>query len=159
MPRTIRPYRPEDRAAAERVFYRAVREGAAAHYPSADLAAWASSPEPDWTSPDKLAAQWCLVAEEDGHMTGFFSMDDTGYLDMAFVIPEVMGDGTALALYDTVMARARAAGLTRFTVRAAHQSHRFLLRRGWTFDRMETFDEDGHVYTVAHLLLDLKDTP
>ena len=156
---TIRPYRPHDRAAAELVFYRAVREGAAAHYPAAELAAWAPSPEPDWTRPDKLVEQWCHVAEEDGRMTGFFSMDDTGYLDMAFVIPEVMGNGTAAALYDTVMAHARAAGLTRFTVKAAVQSHRFLARRGWQLDRMQTFDEDGHSYTVAMLYLDDKDTP
>ena len=88
----IRPYRPEDRADAATVFYRAVREGAAAHYPATELAAWATSPEPDWTQPDKLVDQWCFVAEDDGRMTGFFSMDDTGYLDMAFVIPEVMGN-------------------------------------------------------------------
>ena len=156
---TIRPYAPQDRAAAALVFYRAVREGAAAHYPAAELADWATSPEPDWALPDKLVDQWCYVAEDDGRMTGFFSMDHTGYLDMAFVLPEVMGNGTAAALYDTMMERAKAAGLTRFTVRAAHQSHRFLTRRGWQFDGMETFDEGGHVYSVAHLYLDLRATP
>ena len=152
----IRPYLAQDRAAAALVFYRAVREGAAAHYPAVELAAWAPSPEPDHGHPDKLIDQWCYVAEDGGRMTGFFSMDATGYLDMAFVIPEVMGNGTAAALYDALMEHAKAAGLTRFTVRAAHQSRRFLARRGWQFDRMETFDEDGHVYSVAHLYLDLK---
>ena len=156
---TIRPYQPLDRAAAAHVFYRAVREGAAAHYPAAELAAWARSPEPDWDHPDKLIDQWCYVAEQDGRMTGFFSMDDSGYLDMAFVIPEVMGDGTAAALYDTLMTRAKAAGLTRFTVRAAHQSRRFLSRRGWQLDRMETVEEADHTYTVAILFLDLKANP
>ena len=155
----IRPYRPEDRADAATVFYRAVREGAAAHYPATELAAWATSPEPDWTQPDKLVDQWCFVAEDDGRMTGFFSMDDTGYLDMAFVIPEVMGNGTAALLYDRMMARAKAAGLTRFTVRAAHQSRRFLSRRGWQLDRMETVEEVDHTYTVALLFLDLKAAP
>jgi putative acetyltransferase len=155
MPRTIRPYRPEDRAAAELVFYRAVREGTAAHYPAEERAAWAPSPEPDFNYPDKLLDQWCYVSEEDGRMTGFFSMDDTGYLDMAFVIPEVMGTGTAAALYDTVMLRAQASGLTRFTVKAAHQSRRFLTKRGWHFDRMETFTEDGNTYTSAMMSLDL----
>jgi len=74
---------------------------------------------------------------------------------MAFVIPEVMGNGTAAALYDTLMERAKSAGLTRFTVKAAHQSHRFLARRGWQFDRMETFTEDGETYTAALLHLEL----
>ncbi len=153
--RTIRRYTEGDRAAARLVFYRAVRIGAAAHYTEEELAAWASTPEPDWNIPDRLLDQWCYVAEEDGRMTGFFSMDRTGYLDMAFVIPEVMGDGTAAAFYDTMMASAVAAGLRHFTVKAAHQSHRFLARRGWILDRMETFTEDGETYTTAMLYLDL----
>ena len=152
---TIRPYRPEDRAAVALVFFRAVREGAAAHYPAAEREAWAKSPEPDRDHPDKLVSQWCYVAEKDGCMTGFFSMDATGYLDMAFVIPEVMGNGTAAALYDAVIARATQAGLTRFTVRAAHQSRQFLSRRGWQFDGMQTFTEGGSTYTAALLHLDL----
>ena len=155
----IRPYRPGDRAAAALVFYRAVREGTAAHYSGAERAAWAPSPDPDHDQPDKLLDQWCHVSEADGRMTGFFSMDHTGYPDMAFVIPEVMGNGTAAALYDALMARATAAGLTRFTVRAAHQSRRFLARRGWQLDRMETVGEVDHVYTVAIMFLDLKARP
>ncbi|MFA9229727.1 MAG: GNAT family N-acetyltransferase [Microgenomates group bacterium] len=151
----IRPYTAQDRAAAAMVFYRAVRIGAAAHYTNEELASWASSPEPNWNTPDRLLDQWCYVAEEDGRMTGFFSMDRNGYLDMAFVIPEVMGNGTAAVLYDKVMDSAKAAGLTHFTVKAAHQSHRFLARRGWMLDRMETFTEDGATYTAAMLYLDL----
>ena len=152
----IRPYTAQDRAAAELVFYRAVREGTAAHYPDAERAAWAPTPNPDHSRPDKLLSQWCYVAEEDGQMTGFFSMDQTGYLDMAFVIPEVMGNGTAAALYYTVMARAKQAGVKHFTVRAAVQSQRFLSRRGWVLDRMAEFTENGFTYTTALMSLDLK---
>ena len=151
----VRPYQAEDRAAVELVFYRAVWEGTAAHYPETERAAWAPSPIPDTTHPDKLLTQWCYVAEEAGRVTGFFSMDHSGYLDMAFVIPEVMGKGTAAALYDTVMDRAKRAGLTHFTVRAAVQSHRFLARRGWVLDRMAEFTENGTTYTAALLTLDL----
>ncbi|MCO5126519.1 MAG: GNAT family N-acetyltransferase [Rhodobacteraceae bacterium] len=32
-------------------------------------------------------------------MTGFMSLDREGYLDMAFVLPEVMGKGVARALW------------------------------------------------------------
>lgn len=149
----LRPYRPEDRAAISLVYYRAIREGAAAFYSEAERAAWAPSPLPDPEVPDKLLDQWCLVAEEAGRVTGFMSMDATGYLDMAFVLPEVMGTGTAAALYDGLMATARAAGLRRFTVRAAHQSHRFLSRRGWTVDRFERYPADGQVYDLFHMSL------
>lgn len=152
----LRPYRPEDRAAISLVYYRAIREGAAAFYSEAERAAWATSPLPDLSSPDKLLDQWCLVAEEAGQVTGLMSMDATGYLDMAFVLPEVMGTGTAAALYDALMAMAMArdADLRRFTVRAAHQSHRFLSRRGWTVDRFERYPADGQVYDVFLMSLD-----
>jgi putative acetyltransferase len=94
-----------------------------------------------------------LVAEEAGRMTGVLSMDATGYLDMAFVLPEVMGTGTAAALYDALMIQARAAGLRRFTVRAAHQSKRILERRGWQVDRFERYPADGQVYDLFHMSL------
>lgn len=155
--RRVRPYRAEDRAAMAQVFYRAVREGSAAFYTEAQRAAWAPSPEPDWGKPDKLLDQDCLVAEEAGRMTGFFSMDATGYLDMAFVIPEVMGDGTAAALYDALMERARARGLARFTVRAAEQSRRFLARRGWQVTGHERLEDQGQVFDIC--LMALEDRP
>lgn len=153
--RVIRPYRPEDRAAMAQVFFRAVREGSAAFYTEAERAVWAPSESPDSSRPDKLLDQDCLVAEEDGRMTGFFSMDASGYLDMAFVIPEVMGDGTAAALYDALMARARARGLHSFTVRAAEQSRRFLTRRGWTVTGHERLEDAGQVFDIC--LMALKD--
>lgn len=144
----IRPYMPQDRAAMARVFYRAVREGAVAFYTPAELAAWAPSPEPDLATPDKLLAQWCYVAQDAEQIIGFISMDALGELDMFFVIPEVMGNGTALALYDRLMAHAKAAGLTRYTVHAAHQSHRFLARRGWQVDTFERLAIDGQIYDL-----------
>lgn len=152
---TIRPYTATDRAAMVTVYYRAIREGAAAHYSEAERAAWAASPVPDLTKPDKLLDQWCYVAEDNGHLTGFMSMEPNGHLDMAFVIPEVMGNGTAAALYDTLMAHARIQGLRHFTVKAAHQSNRFLLRRGWQVDRFERMPADGEVYDIFHMSLTL----
>jgi putative acetyltransferase len=156
---TIRPYQRQDRAAMVLVYYRAIREGAAAFYSEAERAAWAKSPEPNWDKPDKLLDQWCYVAEEDGRMTGFMSMDDKGYLDMAFVIPEVMGKGTAAALYDVLMAQAKSAGLTHFSVRAAHQSNRFLTRRGWKVDLFERYAADGQVYDQFQMSLTLAVSP
>lgn len=146
MTRSLRPYRPEDRAAAQAVYYRAIMEGAAAHYSLAERQAWAGAPAPDLTKPDKLADQWCYVAEDDGLLTGFMSMATTGYLDMAFVLPEVMGDGTAAALYELVLARARAGRVPRLTVHAAHQSQRFLSRRGWQVDQFRRHADKGQVY-------------
>jgi len=110
MPATIRPCTAADRAAMVTVYCRAIREGAAAFYSEAERAAWATSAVPNPDKPDKLADQWCYVAAENTQLTGFMSMEPQGHLDMAFVLPEVMGNGTAAALYETLMAHARAGG-------------------------------------------------
>lgn len=151
----VRPYRPEDRAACALVFYRAVREGAAAFYDQAQREAWAPSPEPDWSEPSKLERQWCWVAERGDRIVGFMSLEPSGYLDMAFVLPEEMGRGTATAVYATLLARAHDEGLGRLTVIASHLARRFFARRGWRVDRTEDLHADGQVYEVFHMSLDL----
>ncbi len=156
MARTIRLYRPEDRAAVKRVYYRAIREGTADLLTEAERAAWAPTPDPDPATPDKLVDQWCWIAEEDGRATGFMSLCPDGLLDMAFVIPEVRGDGTAAALYDTLLAKANAAALPRLTVIASPFSHRFLARRGWQVDREGPEVHDGQTYHLYHMSLTVR---
>ena len=151
----IRPYRASDRAATALVRYRAIRDGAAAHYSAAERAAWAPSPDHDPDKPDTLLAQWSYVAEDTTQITGFRAMNPSGYLDKAYVLPEVMvlpeviGNGTAAALYDTLLARARTAGLTRLTVRATPQSRRFLARRDWQVDQLNALPQMAKATTCS----------
>jgi len=133
----LRPYRATDRAACAAVFRRAVREGAARFYDAAQREAWAPDPAVP-RGADKLLAQWCVVAERDGSVAGFMSLTPEGYLDMAFVLPEEMGRGTAAALHAALLARARAAGLMRLTTHASHLARRFFARQGWQLDKAET---------------------
>jgi putative acetyltransferase len=149
----IRPYRPEDRAAARLIYWRSIMEGTTGWIGAVERAAWAGSPEPDFSEPDTLLDQWCWIAEEDGRPTGFMSLCRDGLLDKAFVIPEAMGKGTAAALYDTLLARARAEGLPRLTVLASPFSRSFLLRRGWCLDREGTREYDGQLYHLSELSL------
>jgi len=135
----LRPYRAADQAACAAVFHRAVREGAARFYDAAQREAWAPAGSgADHAAPDRLLAQWCVVAERDGRVAGFMSLTPRGYLDMAFVLPEEMGRGTAAALHDALLARARAAGLARLTTHASHLARRFFARQGWRVDAAET---------------------
>jgi putative acetyltransferase len=149
----IRPYRPEDRAACALIYYRAIMEGTASHLGAAERLAWARSPMPDLATPDKLLAQWCWIAEADGRPTGFMSLCSDGLLDMAFVIPEVMGNGTAAALYDALLAKARAEGLARLTVQASRWSRGFLIKRGWRVDREGMKEYDGCFYQLSEMSL------
>jgi putative acetyltransferase len=150
-----RPYEPQDRAACKAVYYRAVREGAAAVYTPAQRAAWAASPEVDPTTPDKLLDQWCHVSVEGGAITGFMSLCPDGYLDMAFVLPEVMGKGHSAALYEGLIAHARGLGLSRLTVHASHLARRFFGRRGWQVDMAEVVEIGDQKLTRFAMSLDL----
>lgn len=150
-----RPYEPQDRAACKAVYYRAVREGAAAVYTPAQRAAWAASPEVDLTTQDKLLDQWCHVSVEGGAITGFMSLCADGYLDMAFVLPEVMGKGHAALLYDGLIAHASGLGLPRLTVHASHLARRFFGRRGWQVDMAEVVEIGDQKLTRFAMSLDL----
>ncbi len=154
---TIRPYRPEDRAACHQVYYRAVREGAAGFYGAEMLARWAPDSDPSDNRPDKLLDQTCWVSEAAGRITGFMSLMPDGHLDMAFVLPEVMGQGHAARLYDQLLAHARTKGHQLLTVKASEYSRRFLSRRGWQLDRVERVTDDGPEYELNHMSLSLAD--
>jgi putative acetyltransferase len=151
----IRPYRAQDRAATKMVFFRAVREGTAAIYTETQRAAWVPSPNPDLAIPDKLLDQWAWVAETDGRIIGFMSLCPDGLLDMAFVLPEVMGKGVATALYHTLLAKARSAGLPRLTVDASPYSHGFLRKHGWQVDWEGDRIYDGLAYCGYRMSLTL----
>lgn len=151
----IRPYRPTDRAAAKRIYFRSIRDGTVAVLNEAQRAAWAPTDTPDFATPDKLLDQWCWIAEENGVETGFMSLCPDGLLDMAFVIPEVMGKGTAAALYDTLLFKAREEYLAKLTVVASEFSRQFLLRRGWQIDNAGPEVHDGETYQLSHMSLTL----
>jgi len=150
----LRLYRPGDRAACAHIFYRAVRQGASAFYNEAQRAAGAPSDQPHPDLPDKLPDQWCWVAERPGRVVGFMSICRDGYLDMACVLPEEMGRGTASALCRNLLAKARCEQLPRLTVLASHLARRFFSKLGRRVESTENLAKAGEVYEVFHMVLD-----
>lgn len=132
MPLVVRSFDPGDAEPLGRLFHRAVREGAAAHYDADQRAAWSPAP-PDgagWTA--RLAEAETVVAEQAGEIVGFMSLVVTsGYLDLAYVAPEVMGGGVADALYAVLETRARCAGPGHMTSDASELARPFFERHGW----------------------------
>lgn len=128
----LRSYRPGDAIGLAALFHRAVREGAAAKYDDAQRAAW--SPEvpthEGWRA--RVEEAMTVVAERDGRLLGFMTLDlESGFLDFAYVAPEVMGQGVAAALYAMVEGRARVHGHTRLETEASLLAEPFFLRQGW----------------------------
>lgn len=153
----VRPYRADDRAACWSVFDRAVHEGAAAHYTPAERMAWSPGVLPHLAGADKLLQGWTRVAVRGDRIVGFMTLDAAGELDMAYVLPEEMGRGTAQALYDAILDQARARGLARLTSHASLPARSFLMRQGWRCDAPDHVERGGQTLTRFAMSVDLAD--
>ena len=111
----VRPYDPaSDPGALAGIFHAAV-QGASDHYSQAQRDDWSAvcPTESAWRT--RLEGLTTVVATEDGVPVGFMSMDiSSGLLDLAFVLPSHARRGVGGQLYDALMERAAAAGLTEF---------------------------------------------
>ncbi|MEL6645722.1 MAG: GNAT family N-acetyltransferase [Pseudomonadota bacterium] len=141
---TLRRYRAGDATALGQIFYRAVHEGAAGAYGATERAAWAPrAPDgAEWSL--RLEGQVTVVADIDGQPAGFMTMaTETGYIDLAFVAPEVMGHGVGHALYCEVEGVAREAGCPQLTTHASLVAQPFFERQGWEVVSAEEVDRAG----------------
>jgi putative acetyltransferase len=128
----IRRYHPDDGPALRQVFVRAVKEGAFSRYSAEEIAKWLPDPDmpPGWS--DWLGQHLTFVAGGPAKtILGFMMLERDGYLNMAFVLPEVMGKGVADALYARILDEARALHLPRLTVLASRHAQGFFRRHGW----------------------------
>ena len=133
-PPPVRRFRPGDAAATHAVFFAAVRIGAAGHYRTQQLIDWAPSREIPQGWGAWLDRNITFIAETGGAVGGFFMLEPSGYLNMAFVRPEHRRSSMADLLYAAILAEARARRMPVMTVWASRLFHRFLARRGWQID-------------------------
>lgn len=153
--REIRRADPADLPRLAEVFWRGVREGAAPRYSEAQRRAWL----PERPAPEafaaRLADQTVWVAEEAGRLTGFVTLRGDGWLDLAYVLPEARGTGTADALLAMLENHAAAAGLPRLTTRASAMARPFFARHGWDVSAPAPQTRGGVVLEATDMVRDL----
>ena len=92
---TLRPYRPSDEDAAIALWFETWRHA----YPDIDFAARLSWWRERWR--DELVPNAAIiVAEEEGRLVGFVTIDAQAYLDQLVVAPDRWGSKLADALVD-----------------------------------------------------------
>lgn len=128
---TIRRFHLDDALATRQVFVDAVRIGAAGRYSAAELLDWVPDPAmpKDWGP--WLERHLTVVSEDNSLVTGFMMLEANGYLNMAFVRPELMGTGLADSLYGALLDEVHKINLTRLTTLASRYSQSFFSRHGW----------------------------
>lgn len=141
---TFRPCRITDAPGLATIFHRAVHEGAGRHYSMEQCKAWSPAPPTDEGWCRRLVEAQTIVAERGDALLGFMTLDiATGFVDFAYVVPEVMGQGVADTLYAIVEGRARSAGLRDLETEASLLGERFFRRHGWRVVTRNQITRDG----------------
>lgn len=96
--KTLRKYREEDFNEVSRLFCQTVRSVNARDYSPQQLKAWIKSSGELNDKREALLSQRTFVAEMDGVVVGFGSIDRQGLLDLLFVHKNYQGMGVATAL-------------------------------------------------------------
>lgn len=139
----IRALLPADFAAAGRIFFCAVHEGTRSAYSAAERLAWAG-PTIDldrWQS--RIAAARGFVAEVGGESVGFITIDRSGYVDLAFVLPSMARHGIGRALLAAAESHARTQGARQMTTEASLIAAPFFSRHGWDILHEEVVMRSG----------------
>ncbi|MBI1201580.1 MAG: GNAT family N-acetyltransferase [Rhodopseudomonas sp.] len=132
MPRSdysLRPYTPADEDAAIELWRRTWQQ----HYPHIDFTARLGWWRKRWRD-ELLPVATVIVAEQDGALTGFVTVDPkTQYLDQIVVAPEHWGSGLAAALVDEAR-RLSPDGLYLLVNKDNARAIRFYEKHGFAYD-------------------------
>lgn len=139
----VRSFCPDDAEELAQIFHDAVHRGARARYKEAQVAAWSPDVPNGLRWIERLGGADTVVAADRDRLLGFMSMDAGGYLDLAFVRPEVMGLGISDLLYAVLEGRARAQGRLNLSTQASLLAEPFFARHGWQIVRRQEVEIGG----------------
>ncbi len=134
----IRKFIDGDATATAQVYFDAVRLGTTPFYDKRQRMAWAEKvPDTDeWR--ERLRSQHSFVAQLNARLVGLMTLDDHGHIDLAFVVPDLIGKGVARALYERIEAEALRRGMGRLDTEASYLAKRFFKRQGWSVVRQQS---------------------
>lgn len=122
----IRRYQAADCDEASVLFFETVHAVNAKDYTEEQLFAWVNGVDGLKVRSDDLIKQNTLIAELDGRIIGFGSIDGTGYLDLLFVHKHYQRQGVATALCNALEK-----GFEKVTVHSSITAKPFFENRGY----------------------------
>lgn len=136
-PFQLRPYREQDEDAAIALWHDTWQRA----YPDIDFAARVDWWRARWRN-ELVPAAKVVVAEQDGMLAGFVTIDDTGYLDQLVVSPSQWGSPLATALVDAAKQLSRQ-GITLLVNADNARAIRFYKRNGFIDDGADVNPTSG----------------
>ncbi len=149
--------RPEDYETLGKIMYAAIHAEPSPYTPAQRLA-WCPIPPSgaDWTA--KLASQQVAVVAVDQKLVGMMTLEDTGYLDLAFLLPRARGQGHLARLLDMIKNRARDLNRDQITTHASLAAQEPFAALGFQIHHHESVSRNGETLQRAEMCLELKNT-
>jgi putative acetyltransferase len=140
---TLRHATIEDCDAIRTLFRDTIRTVNVADYDAAQIAAWSKGWEirPPWEA--RINYQYFLLAEIEGVLVGFCSLEPDGHLDLLYVHAAHQGQGIAHILYHAIEAEAKALGLAGIYSEVSITARTFFERQGFTIVTPQTVHVRG----------------
>lgn len=143
----VREYRESDARQLAELYFDSVRHGTRQHYSREQREAWAPSvPDPETMRP-RLEAMTVFVAEDDNDVVGFMTLDETGYIDLAFVRSDRIGSGIGSRLYESIEHASRDMELERLFTHASELAKPLFEKYGWVVCAQQQVERDGVMLT------------
>ena len=139
----IRKYRPSDCRELTELSYHTVHTVNAKDYTEEQLNAWADGKADLEKWNQSLQKHFSIVAAENGTITGFGDIDDTGYLDRLFVHADYQGKGIATA----ICSQLERAVPGKITVHASVTAKGFFEKRGYRVIKEQQAERHGILLT------------
>ncbi|MBW4709441.1 GNAT family N-acetyltransferase [Roseobacter sp. YSTF-M11] len=141
---------PGDTPELAQVFFAAVREGASP-YSDAQRKAWLPASPGGRAWAERLEAKHVAVAERDGVIAGFISVEAGGYIDLAFIRPEHQGTGLFGQIFQKIESWARNHSEPRLWTHASLMAQPAFRAKGFLVIHHETVERDGQKLTRAKM--------
>jgi putative acetyltransferase len=151
----IREATSNDYTALGQVMFDAVRTGPS-RYTQQQRAAWVPVPRSGEPWDSRLAAQTIFLAEGEGGVQGFMSIDDQGYIDLAFIIPAFQGSGLFRQLLGAVLAKARQMGVTKLETHASLMAQPAFSAMGFEIAEQQTVEIGSEKFDRFAMMMKLE---
>lgn len=128
---SFRPYLPGDSEALAELFAASIGQLAEEHYSPEQCAAWASFADDTQQFGVFLGGFLTILAERNGEVLGFASLQDNKHIKMLYVAPEHARQGIGKALVEVLELLARQRGADALSVDASETAYELFDKLGY----------------------------
>ncbi len=122
----------EDTDVLSTIMHESVHGVANRAYSEAERHAWSPAPRTGEEARRRFAGQHLWLAEDEEGPCAFMTLKADGYLDFAYALPRVAGQGAASKVYAALESWAEAEGYPKLTSDISLVARPFFEKRGWS---------------------------